>query len=73
MNHPDMEHVPVMLAGRFKREIGEKLFCQPLAVRSKSGLEYRKWAYRVMERYAAGQVVSGPIFRTPIHLRNLVA
>jgi hypothetical protein len=24
------EHIPLMLAGRFKREIGEKLFCQPL-------------------------------------------
>jgi hypothetical protein len=41
MEHPDAPHVPLMLAGRFKREIGEKLFCQPLAPESKSGLKIR--------------------------------
>jgi hypothetical protein len=32
------EHIPLMLAGRFKREVGEKLFCQPLAATTKSGV-----------------------------------
>jgi hypothetical protein len=32
MDHPDAPHVPLMLAGQFKRKIGEKLFCQPLAL-----------------------------------------
>jgi hypothetical protein len=39
MSHPDAPHVTMMLAGQFKREIGEKLFCQPLAMESKSGLQ----------------------------------
>jgi hypothetical protein len=33
------EHIPSMLAGRFKQEVGEKLFCQPLAATTKSGVE----------------------------------
>jgi hypothetical protein len=31
---PGAQHVPLMLAGRFKRETGEKLFCQPLAAKT---------------------------------------
>jgi hypothetical protein len=49
MEHPNAPHVPLMLAGRFKREIGEKLFCQPLAPESKSGLKMG--------------IVDGPVFR----------
>jgi hypothetical protein len=41
MEHPDAPHVPLMLAGRFKSEVGEKLFCQPLAPESKLGLKIR--------------------------------
>jgi hypothetical protein len=64
MEHPDAPHVPLMLAGRFKREIGEKLFCQPLALESKSGLKIRLWMYRLIEAYDVMQVVEGPVFRT---------
>ena len=39
MCNPDAPHVPLMLAGQFKNEVGEKLFCQPLAPESKSGLQ----------------------------------
>jgi hypothetical protein len=35
------EYVPLMLAGRFKREIGEKLFCQPLAAVTKIGSRHQ--------------------------------
>jgi hypothetical protein len=64
MEHPDAPHVPLMLAGRFKREIGEKLFCQPLALESKSGLKIRLWMYRLIEAYDVMQVVEGPVFCT---------
>jgi hypothetical protein len=39
MDHPDALHFPLMLARRFKSEVGEKLFCQPLAPESKLGLK----------------------------------
>jgi hypothetical protein len=39
MGWKDAPHVPLMLAGRFKRETGEKLFCQPLATVTKSGVD----------------------------------
>jgi hypothetical protein len=31
LNYPEAPHVPLMLTCHFKREVGEKLFCQPLA------------------------------------------
>ena len=63
MNHPDAPHCPLMLAGRFKGEIGEKLFCQPLALESKSGINIRLWLYRVIEAYGVLGVRDGPMFR----------
>ena len=56
-------HVPMMLQGRFKKETGEKVFCQPLAVKSKTGAEILLWFSRnifVMERRG---VTTGPMFR----------
>ncbi len=64
MEHPDAPHVPLMLVGQFKREIGEKLFCQPLALESKSGLQIRLWMFRLIGGYDALQVTDGPVFRT---------
>jgi hypothetical protein len=64
MDHPEAPHVPLMLAGRFKREVGEKLFCQPLAVKSKSGLEYRLWLHRLILTYDIMGIRAGPVFRT---------
>mmetsp|Transcript_25276 Transcript_25276/g.62236 ORF Transcript_25276/g.62236 Transcript_25276/m.62236 type:complete len:350 (-) Transcript_25276:812-1861(-) len=58
--HP---HVPMMLQGRFKKETGTKVFCQPLAVRSNSGVEILTWFARtifVMERRG---VDDGHMFR----------
>ena len=43
VSFPDAPHVPMMLSGRFKRETGEKLFCQPLAPTSKSGINIKEW------------------------------
>jgi hypothetical protein len=44
--------------------VGEKTYVQPLAVRSKSGVEYRLWLWRVLAIYEAKGVESGPMFRT---------
>jgi hypothetical protein len=57
------EHIPLMLAGRFKREIGEKLFCQPLAATSKSGVEIRGWFHRMLLIMAKWKSLHGPLFR----------
>lgn len=60
-SHP---HVPLVLKGRFKQTTGEKLYFQPLAVRSKSGVEYKLWIQRVIALYQHHGIVSGPLFRT---------
>lgn len=60
---PRAPHVPLMLAGRFKKETGEKLFCQPLAVKTNSGVDVKTWFYRtiwIMERLGT---TAGPLFR----------
>lgn len=63
VRHPDMPHIPLGMIGRFKRTVGEKVYIQPLAVRSKSGLEYRVWMFRMMSEYARIGIGSGPVFR----------
>jgi hypothetical protein len=55
-------HVPLMLVGHFKQEIGEKLFCQPLALKSKSGLQIRLWMFWLIGAYNALKVVDGSVF-----------
>jgi hypothetical protein len=45
MDHLDAPHVPLMLVGQFKHEIGEKLFGQPLALESKLGLQICLWMF----------------------------
>jgi hypothetical protein len=55
-----------MLAGRFKREIGEKLFCQPLAMESTSKVKIALWFFhRTLGVLVNMGIVSGPIFRVP--------
>ena len=59
----DCPHVPMMLQGRFKKETGDKVFCQPLAVKTQSGIPILTWFARtlfIMERHGA---IDGPMFR----------
>ena len=70
VTHQDVSHVPLGMIGRFKRTVGEKLYIQPLAVRSKSGLEYRLWMERMLEEYGKIGVGSGPVFRRPRKCQN---
>jgi hypothetical protein len=55
--------MPLMLVARFKREMGEKLLCQPFACRSASGVEIALWFYRTLEVTNTGGVTDGPLFR----------
>jgi hypothetical protein len=63
MEHTDAPHVPLMLTGQFKEEIGEKLFCQPLAIKSKSGLMICPWMFRLIKAYSVLGVMEGPLFQ----------
>lgn len=63
MEHPEEPHVPLGMVGRFKRTIGEKMYVQPLAIKSASGLKYRLWMFRMIEEYARVGIETGPIFR----------
>jgi hypothetical protein len=64
--HPEEAHVPLAMAGRFKRQVGEKVYVQPLALESESGLQYRLWMHRTLQEYARIGVVDGPVFRAAI-------
>mmetsp|Transcript_5670 Transcript_5670/g.8718 ORF Transcript_5670/g.8718 Transcript_5670/m.8718 type:complete len:94 (+) Transcript_5670:5009-5290(+) len=43
VNYRRASHVPLMLAGQFKKETGKKLFCQPLVAKTKSGVDIKTW------------------------------
>jgi hypothetical protein len=45
--HPEETHVPLAMAGRFKQQVGEKVYIQPLSLESTSGLQYRLWIHRM--------------------------
>jgi hypothetical protein len=63
VNHPEIAHVPLGMVGRFKKMVGEKMYIQPLAVRSVSGLEYRLWMFRMIVEYGPRSgVTTGPVF-----------
>jgi len=63
LSHPTTPHVPWVMSGRFKQVVGEKMYFQPVALRSASGIEYYVWIKRLVDAYAALGVVSGPVFR----------
>lgn len=61
--HPTTPHVPWVMSGRFKQVVGEKLYFQPMAIRSRSGLEYKKWMERMIYSYNVFGIKTGPVFR----------
>ena len=63
MHHVDVAHVPLGMIGSFKRTVGLQMYIQPLAIRSKSGLEYRLWLHRMLTEYNSIGIVAGPVFR----------
>jgi hypothetical protein len=63
VQHPRICHIPLMLQGRFKRQTGEKMFVQPLAWETKSGIKIGAWMKRALEAYEEMGIVNGPLFR----------
>jgi len=56
-------HVPLVLAGRFKRQVGPKVYIQPLTPVSKSGIKLQLWMERAISVYQALGVSKGPLYR----------
>ena len=70
--HPRLKHVPLLvLVGRFKQTVGEKLFYQPLAQKTRSGIEVKLWVARVLGLYAKAGTKVGPMFRTVTKMGNI--
>ena len=66
-------HIPLMLVGRFKREIGEKVFTQPLAMESKSGVTIMIWFFRTIDLLNRNGQAVGPLFKNEKNKRASVA
>ena len=61
---PAVSHVPLALGGRFKQTDGTfRLYVQPLAEKSSSGIEIRKWIERSIRELHLRKVTHGPLFR----------
>ena len=63
LNHPTTPHVPWVMSGRFKQVVGEKLYFQPMAIQSRSGIQYKLWVRRMIDAYDHFGVTTGPVFR----------
>jgi len=57
-------HIPLMLSGRFKKEVGEKYFCQPLAPITFAGLNLIDWFRRKLDLLRKQSLCSGPMFKS---------
>jgi hypothetical protein len=63
VHHPRICHVTLFLQGRFKRQVGEKMFVQPLAYKTQSGIPVGKWMQRALRTYRELNIHAGPMFR----------
>ena len=62
--HPEYPCVPLMLSGKFKKQMDLKLFCQSLSLVTDAGHPLQMWfgwMIWVMEKYC---IVAGPMFVT---------
>jgi hypothetical protein len=64
--HPEEGHILLAMSGRFKRQVGENMYVQLLALKSASGLQYRLWMHRTLQEYERIGVVDGPVFRVAV-------
>lgn len=69
----DPPHVIVGLIGRFKGESGFNYHVLPLVVKTKSGMEPRKWLGRLKSCYEAKGIRHGPLFRNADGSRMRIA
>jgi hypothetical protein len=57
-------HIPLMLSGRIKKEVGEKYFCQPLAPVTDSGPNLIVWFQRKLTLLVQQLLCKGPMFKS---------
>jgi hypothetical protein len=57
-------HIPLMLLGRFKKEVGGKYFCQPLAPVTDSGRNLIVWFQRKLTLLVQQSLRKGPMFKS---------
>lgn len=62
MNHPDIKHIPLILAGIFKGEEGVRLFVQPIIGVTKDGRNLVTWYRRYLRSLEETGSTSGPLF-----------
>jgi hypothetical protein len=72
-NRRGVDDSSLMLVGRFKREIGEKVFTQPLAHKWKSGVATMLWFWCTLGLLKARKKGTGPLFRSEKNKQALVA
>ena len=72
-NYSEAPHVPLMLVGRFKGELGEKVFTQPLAHVSASGITIMVWFWRTLGLLRQHGRGSGALFKNEKNKRASVA
>ena len=53
----------MIILGRFKQEVGENSFCQPLAWETTSGIKLGEWFYRALKCSEKVGIIIGPMFR----------
>ena len=56
-------HIPLVLAGQFKKQTGEKVYTQPMALESQSGFRYRLWLRQAVASWDDLSVDKGPLFQ----------
>jgi hypothetical protein len=62
LSEKGMEFVMIPLLGRYKTENAERYHLTPLALRSKSGLEFGRWVSRLADAKRMQQLTHGPAF-----------
>ena len=73
VSRSEFPFVPLMMLGRFKRQVGEKKFFQPLVVKTRDGRDLCIWFTRLMNMQVAGGVCKGPLFANNAGKRMLIA
>ena len=73
VNRSEFLFVPLMMLGRFKRQVGEKKFFQPLVVKTRDGRDLCTWFTRLMNIQVAGGVCKGSLFANNAGKRMFIA
>mmetsp|Transcript_3766 Transcript_3766/g.5131 ORF Transcript_3766/g.5131 Transcript_3766/m.5131 type:complete len:384 (+) Transcript_3766:6692-7843(+) len=70
IHHPSVPHVPLIILGKSKGEKSHKMFVQPLAITTQSGIEVRYWFHKAIVTYEQLGVTTVPMFRKDLGIEN---